>query len=41
MREWLEDNPRHTEADFLWLRQNSDQIPPYTPNGQRVMIILT
>ena len=28
--EWLEDNPQYTEADFYWLRQNTDQIPPFS-----------
>ena len=31
---WLEDNPRHTEADFYWLRQNQSQIAPYSPPSQ-------
>ena len=29
LQDWLEDNPQCTEADFYWLRQNRDQIPPY------------
>ena len=30
LQNWLEDNPQHTESDFYWLRQNSEQIPPYS-----------
>ena len=30
LQDWLEDNPQCMEANFYWLRQNSDQIPPFS-----------
>ena len=35
LEDWLKDNPQHTEADFYWLCQNSDQIPPYSSTPRR------
>ena len=34
LQDWLEDNPQCTEADFFWLRQNSDQIPPFSAKSR-------